>query len=199
MLIVVPDVNVLVSRANADRAGRSSTISQKVVQQLVSGVLNGEPVQLAMSFKMLDTYRDVLLRKGYDREAVEQSADGLIALMRYGPIGFDPYLVLGGTPELSVMDVEDGGVLATAYAAHANLLVTDNLKDFAGHDAEAYVTSVARSADGTRRDLYCVIRKRPDGHSLIVVHPADFVRWMESGFKMSADAIKASCGAKPQA
>lgn len=151
-----------------------------------------------MSFKMIDTYRGVLLRKGYDRDAAEQSAQSLIELMRYGPAGFDPYLVLGGTPDPSLRDIEDGGGLSTAYAAHANVVITDNLKDFAGQDADGYVTSVARMADGSVRELYCLIRQRPDGKSLIVVHPADFVMWTQSGLKFSAAAIRARYAAKPQ-
>jgi hypothetical protein len=55
MIVVVPDINVLVSKLYADKAAKSSRISQKVVLHLVSGSINGEPVQIAMSFKTLDT------------------------------------------------------------------------------------------------------------------------------------------------
>src|ERR1700720_5040849 len=141
MLIVVPDVNVLVSKLNADRAGRSMTISQKVVRHLLSGSILGDPVQIAMSFKMLDTYREVPLRKEYPAAPVEEEISALVDMMKFGPAGFDPHIVLGGSPDPALKDLEDGGVLATAYAAHAGILITDNLKDFAGQDAETYRTS----------------------------------------------------------
>jgi hypothetical protein len=49
--------------------------------------------------------------------------------MKFGPDGFDPHIVLGGSPDPALKDFEDGGVLATAYAAHAGTLITANLKD----------------------------------------------------------------------
>jgi predicted nucleic acid-binding protein len=190
MLIVVPDVNVLVSKLNADRAGRSSTISQKVVRYLISGTLISEPVQIAMSFKMLDTYRDVLLRKDYPEDLVEASISGLVGIMKFGPLGFDPHLVLGGSPDPALQDREDGGVLATAYAAQADLLITDNLKDFAGQDAETFRTSRVKTTGGTTRELYCIIRSRPGHRELVVAHPADVVSWAERGLRISPHSIR---------
>jgi predicted nucleic acid-binding protein len=192
MLIVVPDVNVLVSKLNADRAGRSMTISQKVVRHLLSGSILGEPVQIAMSFKMLDTYREVLLRKNYPEELVEESISGLIGMMKFGPLGFDPHIVLGGSPDPALKDREDGGVLATAYAAKASILITDNVRDFAGQDAETFRTSRGKTPSGTTRELHCVLRSRPDGRELVIVHPADFVSWTDRNFRISPQSIRRS-------
>jgi predicted nucleic acid-binding protein len=198
MLIVVPDVNVLVSKLNADRAGRSSTISQKVVRHLISGSIIGEPVQVAMSFKMLDAYREVLLQKDYPGELVEESISGLIGVMKFGPLGFDPHIVLGGSPDPALKDSEDGGVLATAYAAHASILITDNLKDFAVQGAETFQTSRSKTPNGTLRELYCVIRSRPDGKELVIVHPADFVSWTERNFRISPPSIMRAFAKTPK-
>jgi predicted nucleic acid-binding protein len=130
MLIVVPDVNVLVSKLNADRAGRSSTMSQRVVRHLISRSIIGEPVQIAMSFKMLDTYREVLLRKDYPEELVEESIFGLIGTMKFGPLGVDPHIVLGDSPHPALKDTEDGGVLATVYAAQATIINNGQFEGF---------------------------------------------------------------------
>jgi predicted nucleic acid-binding protein len=197
MPVVVPDVNVLISRLNADRAGRSSTISQKVVRRLVSGSINGEPVQIAMSFKMLDSYREALLRKGYPEALVEESIAGLIGMMKFGALGFDPHIVLGGSPDPALKDVEDGGVLATAYAAKATILITENLRDFAGQDAETFRTSRGKTPDGTVRELYCIIRSRPDGKELVIVHPADFVSWTERDLTISPQSIRRAFAKTP--
>ena len=198
MPIVVPDVNVLVSKLNADRAGRPSTTSQKVVRFLVSGSIVGEPVQIAMSFKMLDTYRDVLLRNGYPEELVEEQISGLTGMMKFGPLGFDPYMVLGGSTDPALKDSEDGGVLATAHAARASLVITDNLKDFAGQDAETFQTSHGKTPKGMTRELYCIIRSRPDGKELAIVHPADFVSWTERDFRISPQSIRRALTKMPK-
>jgi len=198
MLIVIPDVNVLVSKLNADKAGRSSTISQKVFQYLISGSINGEPTQIAMSFKMLDTYREVLLRRDYPEALVEESISGLIDMMKFGPAGFDPHIVLGGSPDPALIDTEDGGVLATAYAAHANILITDNLKDFAGQDAETFRTSRVKTPTGKTRELYCVVRARPDGKELVIVHPTDFVSWADRKLRISPQSIRQAFATTPK-
>jgi predicted nucleic acid-binding protein len=190
MIVVVPDINVLVSKLYADKAAKSSTISQKVVRHLVSGLINGEPVQIAMSFKMLDTYREVLLREEYPEALVEEEISALVDIMKFGPAGFDPHIVLGGSPDRALKDLEDGGVLATAYAAHAGMLITDNLKDFAGQDAEIYRTSRVKTSDGKTRELYCVVRARPDGKELVIVHPADFISWTDRNLRISPEAIR---------
>jgi predicted nucleic acid-binding protein len=198
MIVVVPDINVLVSKLYADKAAKSSTIRQKVVRHLVSGLINGEPALIAMSFKMLDTYRGVLLRKEYPEALVEEQISALVDIMKFGPAGFDPHIVLGGSPDPALRDLEDGGVLATAYAAHAGMLITDNLKDFAGQDAEIYRTSRVQTPDGKMRELYCIVRARPDGRELVIVHPADFISWIDRNLSISPEAIRQSFAVIPK-
>jgi predicted nucleic acid-binding protein len=198
MIVVVPDINVLVSKLYADKAAKSSTICQKVVRHLVSGLINGEPVQIAMSFKMLDTYREVLLRNEFPEALAEEQISALVDIMKFGPAGFDPHIVLGGSPDPALRDLEDGGVLATAYAAHARMLITENLKDFAGQDAEIYRTSRVQTPDGKMRELYCVVRARPDGKELVIVHPADFISWTDRNLRISPEAIRQSFAVIPK-
>jgi len=187
---VVVDVNVLVSAQNASRAGRVATISQRTLAYVTSGNVHGMPVQMAVSFKMIDAYRDVLLRHGYDADAIDAAAEALMDLVRHGPRVLDPYLVFGGTPDPSLRDVKDGGVLATAFAASADVLVTDNLSDFLAADCEAFNTSVGRRPDGQTRQLSCQIHTRANGRTLLVVHPVDFVHWMERRFDISPAWIR---------
>jgi hypothetical protein len=195
---VVVDVNVLVSAHNANRAGRTATISQRILGHLTAGHMHGVPVQLALSFKMIDTFRGVLQRKGVDPVAVDAAAQALIAIMRFGPRRLDPYVVFGGTPVPSLADTEDGGVLATAFAARANVLVTDDLSDFAAADCEVFATSVAMRPDGTRRQLSCQIHTRPDGQTLMVVHPADFAHWIERRFEITPHSLRTTFGKAAQ-
>lgn len=190
ILTVVPDVNVLIAAQNANRAGRTNTISQRVLRYLTTGYVQTPPSQLAVSFRMLDSFRDVLERQGFDPAGIEMAAGALVDMMKNGPRGLDPYLVLGGTPDPALKDIEDGGVLATAFAATADVLVTDNLADFADGAYEIYDTSMAKRSDGTTRQLSCQIHRRPNGQSLIVAHPADFAHWVERGFDISPQSIK---------
>lgn len=192
------DVNVLVAAQNANRAGRAATISQRALQYVTSGTIHGTPVQIAVSFKMIDTFRDVLLRNGYRADAVESAADALIDLMRHGPRMIDPYMVFGGTPDPSLRDVEDGGVLATALAARADVLVTNDLSDFAVADCEVFNTSVARRADGKTRQLSCQIHTRTNGRTLLVAHPVDFVHWVERQVDMSPSWIRSTFTRAPK-
>src|SRR5258707_12292177 len=136
MIVVVPDISVLISKLYADKAAKSSTISQKVILHLVSGSINGDPVQIAMSFKMLDTYREVLLRKEYPEALVEEEISALVDMMKFGPAVFDPHIVLGGSPDPALKDLEGCGGLATADPAHAVRLITDNRKHFSGQTGQ---------------------------------------------------------------
>lgn len=194
---VVADVNILVAAQNANRAGRRGTISQRLLGHLTAGHINGVPLQLAVSFKMIDTFRDVLRRKGYDPVFVDAAAEALVGIMRYGPRRLDPYVVFGGTPDPALLDVEDGSVLATAFAARADALITDNLSDFAARDCDAWNTSVALMPDGRKRQLSCQIHRRPDGRTLMVVHPADFVHWVERRFEISPNSLRATFSHRP--
>src|ERR1700688_4097329 len=85
-----------------------------------------------------------------------------------------------------------------AYAAPAGTLSHDNFKDFAGQDAETYRTSRVQAPDGKTRELYCVIRARPDGRELVIVHPADFISWIDRKFKISPEAIRQAFAVIPQ-
>ena len=191
---IVPDVNVLVSAQNAARAGRMATVSQRILEHLTSGHANGVPVQMAVSFKMIDTFRLVLRRNGFDLQAVDAVARALMSIMRCGPRQLDPYVVFGGTPHPSLRDIEDGDVLATAFAARADLLITNNLTDFVTADCEALNTSVARMPDGTRRQLSCQIHRRPDGQTLMIAHPVDVVHWTDRRFDISPRSLRATFG-----
>ena len=191
---VVIDVNLLVSSVKALHAGRRGTISQRAVDYAATGESNGRPFQLVTSFAMTDTLQSVLLRSIGDQGLVEEAVNAWIDMMKFGPERLDPLLVLGGTPNLSLKDREDGGVLATALASGADFLVTDNLKDFRSRDCEVFETSVLKSADGRVRRLVCQLHATPSGASLLIVHPADFVQWIEKRFDMSPASIRAVFG-----
>ena len=190
-LRIVLDVNLLVSKAKADRAGRSNTAVQRLLGCFGAGNINHQPIQLLVSLPMLDTYQRVLERLDIDRAAAEFLVRSIARLMRAGPEQLDPLLVLGGTPDPSLKDTEDGGVLATAFAGRADFLITDNLKDFAAPASEIFRTTRLKMKTGDIRQLSCQFHQRPDGQQLVVAHPVDFIRWVDRRMELNAAAVKA--------
>lgn len=105
--------------------------------------------------------------------------------------------MFSGTPDLGILDTEDGCVLATAFAADTDVLVTDNLVDFAAADCEVFNTSTVQRADGSTRRLSCQNRS-PNSQLLVVAHPADFAYWIERGFEISSHSIEATFERQPK-
>jgi hypothetical protein len=173
---IVLDVNVLVSDVISRSLGRAGTTSQKLVDALLIGKIGDLPAQLVISLAMLDSFRGVLLRLGASSASTDAAANALLDLTRHGPDRLDPYLLLDdGHVAFSLRDREDAGVLAIAFAAHADLVVTDNLADFETKDCVVITTSRARHADGSERQLSCQVHRSPDGRNLVVAHPLDLV------------------------
>lgn len=181
-LRVLLDVNVWVANLLAASRGRRDTAVQKIVAAVTGGRWDrhGRSVQLVVSHEMLETLEIVLRRKGIAAGSAAAYADAVIGIMRFGPDELDPYLVLGGREQFAVPDAEDAGVLATAFAARTDLLVTDNLKDFVTREAQRANTTVVRTSAGERQ-LYALRHRRSD-RDMIVAHPLDVAAWVEQRY-----------------
>jgi len=88
-------------------------------------------VQLVMSWEMVATLENVLVRLGFDQQIIADFIAGIIGIMKAGPEQFDPHLLPGGGQSLGLADIEDASVLASSIAARVDFLVTNNLDDFA--------------------------------------------------------------------
>jgi hypothetical protein len=78
----------------------------------------------------------------------------LIDLARSRPDALDLYLLFDRSDVSSPLaDEEDAGVFATAFARRADLLVTDNLGDFAAAGGTVTNTSMAHHSDGRMRQM----------------------------------------------
>ncbi len=178
-LRVLLDVNVWVANLLAAGRGRQGTTVQNIVSMIAAGRwgYDGRDVQLVVSLEMLETLQHVLTRRGASAEGAEAYCDAVRSIMKYGPEELDPYLLLGGHGQFAMDDLEDAGVLATAFASRTALLVTDNLKDFQTKDAGRIDTRVVRTASG-RRQLYAMRHRRGEV-DLIVAHPLDVMSWIE--------------------
>lgn len=177
-LRVLLDVNIWVGNLIATEKGRSGTANQELVSALTRGVWgNSSESQLIVSFEMMDTLERVLDIRGFASDKVRSYVDLIPELMRFGPEEIDPYLVLAGRDQIAIHDREDSGVLATAIAASADLLVTDNLEDFQTNDTTRIDT---RWSDTENRQLFAAYLNNGTTE-LIVAHPFDVVGWIRDG------------------
>jgi predicted nucleic acid-binding protein len=188
-LRILLDVNVWVTNLMASTKGRRGTAAQRIVSMVTSGRWGDDEreVQLVISIEMLETLDRVLKRHGATPDSSEAFIEAIKGIMKYGPDELDPYLVFGGHEQFAMADVEDAGVLATAFAARANLLVTDNLKDFWSKDALRVDTRIVKASSGSRQ-LHALRHQRYDV-DVIVAHPLDVLAWLEQRLEFEPDAL----------
>ena len=169
-LRVCLDLNIWCAALLADRKGRQNTASQGLVAMVRQGSCLSLPVQLVISWGMLNRLLKVLVQ---DLKVSTQTADLYIstiaAYAHLGAIGASPQLTLGGTGVIPIRDTEDAHVLETAIAGKANILVTANFKDFIFKDTQVVIP-----------DRHAVYR-RPDDHAFQIVHPYLMMDWLRSG------------------
>jgi len=145
------DLNIWVADLLATSKGREGTAAQTLVDMVRTGTCGLGPVQLVISWGMLDRLQLVLTRVfQVERVLAQTLVNSIATIARKGPSESPPYLLLGGTGVLPLRDQEDRGVLETAFAGEARVLVTHNLKDLLGKNTEIIVPNqiaVARRGD----------------------------------------------------
>lgn len=156
----------------AEAAGREATAARRLVAAAASGRCVLGPVQLVVSFGMLDRFEDVLVRAlGVDPEAARERRDLVAAFASLGPVG-RPSLTLGGTGTVPMIDAEDAHVADTALAGRADWLVTANLRDFVE-------PSRARLRARRLTDHVAVIDGTGGTGRLLVAHPRVAAAWID--------------------
>ena len=183
------DANVWVAFLFGEAHGRSRTAAAQLVAAVRSRAFGHHPLQLVLSHELLDTIERVLLRLGVDAPAAADFRNGLTALTRKGPEQLDPHLLVSGRDQLAMVDREDAGVLAMCFAARADLLVTDNLKDFETNDSRRIDTQIVQYRSGNTRRLYAILHERADGAKFVVLHPFDAVDWLKRDIPPTPEAV----------
>ncbi|MCF3641201.1 PIN domain-containing protein [Rhizobium sp. TRM95111] len=186
---VLLDVNIYVGNIMAHDRGHKGTATQALVSMVGGqqwGIANR--AQLIISFEMIDTLETVLRRLGYSEDRIKAYSGSIVDIARYGPDALDPYLILGGEERFAMSDVEDAGVLATAVGAKADILVTDNLKDFTTKDASTVETQVVDTTSSGQRPLQA-LRYETGSANLIVAHPFDVMQWIRLGYDFTPGTL----------
>jgi predicted nucleic acid-binding protein len=184
------DVNVWIAHLLAIRNNRVGGSASGLVRIVRDMTCTAGPVQLVISWEMLGTLEGVLSGLKFDSQSILANTAALVGIMKSGPLRFDPHLLPEGGRSLPMKDMEDAGVLASAIAARADLLIADNLDHLAIKDAERVATQTVRRRGGSRRQLYALILERSDGVSLVIAHPIDAIEWLGGGIPPNADDIR---------
>lgn len=160
-LRIVLDVNVWVNSFLASYRGLPSSAAQRLTAAVVAGQCRTGALDLLVSHVMLDTLEGVLERCGVSADLAAMARDVVETAASIPPIG-----VLGGGVQ-PMRDIEDLGVLETALAGRADLLVTNNIRDFApGSRSDIDADLVRRTFTG-EPDVLSVFS--PQGRENLVV------------------------------
>jgi predicted nucleic acid-binding protein len=168
-LRVCLDLNVWCAPLLSEKEGRSNTASQLLASAAAAGFCALRPTQLVISWGMLGRMEQVLVTKlrvpaSDARWFIEQIARSATA----APAGHAPYLVLGGTAVVPLHDEEDAGVLETALAGRAEILVTGNMADFVNYRTEVLKPGLI------------ALHRAPE-HEVVIAHPAEVAAWIRTG------------------
>ncbi len=154
------DLNVWLGAILSEKLERRGTAAQTLVEAVRSGLGPRGPVALVVSWGMLNRLREVLVRFEFGAAEADRLIQVIATIARDGPS-----LTLGGVGVLPLDDEEDRHVLETALAGGADMLVTQNLRDFVSQDARALVA-----------DRYYGVEAA--GVKLLIVHTYAAAAWL---------------------
>lgn len=163
------DLNIWCANLISIRKGKQNTASQRLVDIVCQGTCELGPVQLVISWGMLNRLRQALVKDlQVDHSAADLYVDAIRGYAQLGPAGAGPQLTLGGTGVLALPDTEDAHVLETALAGQADVLVTANFSDFISNDTQIILPD--------RHALYTA-----PAHQVQIVHPYLIMNWLRRG------------------
>jgi predicted nucleic acid-binding protein len=169
-LRVCLDLNIWCAALLADRKGRQNTASQSLVAMVRQRSCLSSPVQLVISWGMLNRLLKVLVQDlKVSTQTAELYTSTIAAYARLGAMGASPQLTLGGTGVIPLRDTEDAHVMETVIAGRANILITANFKDFISKDTQVVIPG--------KHAVY----RGPDDHAFQVVHPYLMMDWLRVG------------------
>jgi len=168
------DLNIWVADLLALHAERTGTSCQLLVDVVRRGVSPLGPVQLVVSWGMLNRLETVLIRVlNVDASLAQQYVTMIARYAADGPHAHAPYILLGPSGLVPLRDEEDGHVLETARAGKASVLVTRNFRDFDGTGTRSPTRVIVPGQLATHT--------APDGHVVRIASPGEVIRWLKDG------------------
>lgn len=163
------DLNIWCGELIAEQHGRTGLAVQRLVEIVRSGRSSLGPVQLVISWGMINRLRKVYVENlQIPANIVETLLSAIVGYATVGPARMSPSLTLGGTGVVPLTDTEDAHVLETCLASETDILVTANFKDFLSNDTE--VLQAGRVA------IY-----RHSKGKLLIAHPYKMADWFAEG------------------
>ena len=167
LLKVCIDLNIWCCALYADKKGKKDTACQTLIEFTRQGHSPIGPMQIVISYGMLNRLQSVLENKFRLPKLVADLYINLIE--KYAEIGAlreGPQLILGGGV-IALKDNEDSHVLETAIAGQALILITENFKDFISKDTHIMIEN--RHAVSFTAN-----------HSFHIAHPFKALEWMRN-------------------
>jgi predicted nucleic acid-binding protein len=179
VLRITYDVNVWVAHFLSLSKGRQGTAAQRMIRSAFAGHCRLGPVQPIVSHEILDTMQAVLIRCSLTEAAADAARNAVEDAAAGGIVSQPPYMVLGGGVQ-PMIDTEDGGVLDTAVAGAADMLITSNLRDFAPGPRSAIDAGIVRlDADGDADVV--LFRHGRLAHGLVIASLFAATAWLLDG------------------
>jgi len=176
MLRLVLDVNVWVANVLASARGRDGTSCQLLVESAILGHCRLGPLISRISLPMLDTLQAVLERDFALSPNLAEAARNVAEAAGEAP--FPPLAVVGGGI-LPMRDREDQGVLETALAARADVMVTGNMRDFTPGPRSGIDADILRLRGGRADVLLMKHARVPNG--MVIATPLAAKAWLIDG------------------
>ena len=178
VLRLMLDVNVWVNHYLSLSKGRDGSAAQQLVQAAFNGHCRLGVVQPIISHKMLDTLLDVLVRVGLPERFAEAARNAVEVSATGGVVAQAPYMVLGGV--LPLLDLEDRAVLETAVAGGADMLVTNNMRDFTPGPLADIDAEILRKDPGGQADTL-IFRHPGSPHGVVITSVPAARSWLCRG------------------
>lgn len=158
------DLNIWCASLLADFKGKEDTSCQILVKIIRQRYCNLGEVKLIISWGMINRLRKVLEQ---DLKVSPSTTENYLnAISEYA--NSSPQLTLGGIGVIPLNDTEDRHVLETCLAGKADILVTNNFKDFITKDTQIILENT--------HAIYNI-----PNHSLQIVNSSSMVKWIKTG------------------
>jgi predicted nucleic acid-binding protein len=163
------DLNVYCAHLLGLRKGHANTAAQTLIGTVRRGECALGPVQLIVSWGMLNRLRKVLEDDlGVPRLEADHFLAAIAGFATLGPASEPPHLTLGGTGLIPLRDAEDAHVLDVAVAGRADLLITTNFRDFVDNRTDV-------------REENRIAIHHSSQHSVVIAHTFTAVQWLREG------------------